>query len=290
MQTNAQPDTETSSPALPWQSPPVPYGRRVLRRRLPLLAASILALALLGPFGTFRDMGFAVRLAYWGGQIVSGWSMFELVILVTRRLLPNLERTWPLMLAAAYLTVSILQTLVVALLESRLRGQDFLTPAGLAEMYGYVLVITTLVSALPVWLELRDHGVVGHQPPAPPQVPVPGGEPTADRPAPFLDRIPAKLGRDLLALEMEDHYVRVHTALGSDLILMRMRDAVAELAGLDGRQVHRSYWVAASAVAAVERKPDGKLSLRLTNGLLVPVSRTHAPSVRAAGWVEKAVS
>ncbi|KAA0573898.1 LytTR family transcriptional regulator [Azospirillum sp. Sh1] len=262
----------------------------MLRRRLPLLAASILALALLGPFGTFREMGFAVRLAYWGGQIVSGWSMFELVILVTRRLLPNLERTWPLMLAAAYLTVSILQTLVVALLESRLRGQDFLTPAGLAEMYGYVLVITTLVSALPVWLELRDHGVVGHQPSAPPQTPFPGGEPAPSRPAPFLGRIPAKLGRDLLALEMEDHYVRVHTALGSDLILMRMRDAVAELAGIDGRQVHRSYWVAASAVAAVERKPDGKLSLRLTNGLLVPVSRTHAPSVRAAGWTEKAVS
>lgn len=289
MQTNAQPNAETSSPALPWQSPPVPYGRRVLRRRLPLLAASILALALLGPFGTFREMGFAVRLAYWGGLIASGWSMFELVILVARRVLPNLERTWPLMLAAAFVTVSILQTLVVALLESRLRGQDFLTPAGLAEHYGYVLVITMLVSALPVWLELRDHGVVGHQPPAPAE-PISAGEPSADRPAPFLDRIPAKLGRDLLALEMEDHYVRVHTALGSDLILMRMRDAVAELAGIDGRQVHRSYWVAASAVAAVERKPDGKLSLRLTNGLLVPVSRTHAPSVRAAGWVEKAVS
>ncbi len=289
MQTNAQPNAETSSPALPWQSPPVPYGRRVLRRRLPLLAASILALALLGPFGTFREMGFAVRLAYWGGLIATGWSMFELVLLVARRVLPNLERTWPLMLAAAFLTVSIVQTLVVALLESRLRGEDFLTPAGLAEHYGYVLVITMLVSALPVWLELRDHGVVGHQPPAPPE-PISAGEPTGDRPAPFLDRIPAKLGRDLLALEMEDHYVRVHTALGSDLILMRMRDAVAELAGLDGRQVHRSYWVAASAVAAVERKPDGKLSLRLTNGLLVPVSRTHAPSVRAAGWVEKTVS
>nr|WP_295834719.1 LytTR family DNA-binding domain-containing protein [uncultured Azospirillum sp.] len=290
MQTNAQPNAEPSSPALPWQPPPVPYGRRVLRRRLPLLATSILALALLGPFGTFREMGFAVRLAYWGGLIATGWSMFELVILVARRVLPNLERTWPLMLAAAFLTVSVVQTLVVALLEIRLRGEDFLTPAGLAELYGYVLVITTLVSALPVWLELREHGVVSHRPSAPPQAPITGGEPTANRPAPFLDRIPAKLGRDLLALEMEDHYVRVHTALGSDLILMRMRDAVAELEGIDGRQVHRSYWVAASAVAAVERKPDGKLSLRLTNGLLVPVSRTHAPSVRAAGWVEKVVS
>ncbi|HYF87163.1 LytTR family DNA-binding domain-containing protein [Azospirillum sp.] len=270
-------------------TPPVPYGRRMLRRHLPLLAGSILALALLGPFGTFREMGFLSRLAYWGGLITTGWSMFEMVVLIARRILPNLERTWPLMLAAAFLTVGVLQTLVVALLENRLRGQDFLTPAGLAELFGYVLVITTLVAALPVWLELREQGIVGHRPSAPPESPSDGGPPPP-RPASFLDRIPGKLGRDLLALEMEDHYVRVHTALGSDLILMRMRDAVAELAGIDGRQVHRSYWVAASAVTAVERKPDGKLSLRLTNGLLVPVSRTHAPSVRAAGWVEKAVS
>ncbi|CAO3405736.1 LytTR family DNA-binding domain-containing protein [Azospirillum largimobile] len=270
-------------------TPSVPYGRRMLRRRLPLLAGSILALALLGPFGTFREMGFMLRLGYWGGLIATGWSMFELVVLVARRVLPNLERTWPLMLAAAFLTVGVLQTLMVALLENLLRGEDFLTPAGLAELFGYVLIITTLVSALPVWLELREHGIVGHRPPAPP-LPTIAGDPEATRPAPFLDRIPSRLGRDLLALEMEDHYVRVHTALGSDLILMRMRDAVAELAGIDGRQVHRSYWVAASAVTAVERKPDGKLSLRLTNGLLVPVSRTHAPSVRAAGWAEKAVS
>ncbi|ANC90602.1 LytTR family transcriptional regulator [Azospirillum humicireducens] len=274
-------------------TPSASYGRRMLRRRLPLLAGSILALTLLGPFGTFREMGFMLRLGYWGGLIATGWSMFELVVLVARRVLPNLERTWPLMLAAAFLTVGVLQTLVVALLENLLRGEDFLTPAGLAELFGYVLTITTLVSALPVWLELREHGIVGHAPPVPPAAPVSGdvaGDPAAPRPVPFLDRIPARLGRDLLALEMEDHYVRVHTALGSDLILMRMRDAVAELAGIDGRQVHRSYWVAASAVAAVERKPDGKLSLRLINGMLVPVSRTHAPSVRAAGWVEKAVS
>ncbi|KAA0573971.1 LytTR family transcriptional regulator [Azospirillum sp. B21] len=270
-------------------TPSAPYGRRMLRRHLPLLAGSILALALLGPFGTFREMGFLSRLAYWGGLITTGWSMFELVVQVARRVLPNLERTWPLMLAAAFLTVGVLQTLVVALLENRLRGQDFLTPAGLAELFGYVLVITTLVAALPVWLELREQGIVGHRPPAPPESSI-DGRPATPRLAPFLDRIPSRLGRDLLALEMEDHYVRVHTALGSDLILMRMRDAVAELAGIDGRQVHRSYWVAASAVAAVERKPDGKLSLRLTNGLLVPVSRTHAPSVRAAGWTEKAVS
>lgn len=100
----------------------------------------------------------------------------------------------------------------------------------------------------------------------------------------FLARIPARLGRDLLALEMEDHYLRVHTRLGSDLILIRMRDAVAELDGLEGLQVHRSWWVARAAVDRIDR--DGKtMKLSLVNGLSVTVARDRQGEVRAAGWV-----
>ncbi|WP_247878916.1 LytTR family DNA-binding domain-containing protein [Azospirillum brasilense] len=164
-------------------------------------------------------------------------------------------------------------------------------PLGLAELFVYVVLVTLLVSAIPVWLELRDRGLLAGPTP-PPSPPAPDDAPAfppAERAEPaFLARLPARLGRDLLALEMEDHYVRAHTAEGSDLILMRLRDAIAELAGLDGMQVHRSHWVAAAAVAGVERKPDGKLVLVLRDGRRVPVSRSHAAAVREAGWVDKA--
>jgi hypothetical protein len=101
----------------------------------------------------------------------------------------------------------------------------------------------------------------------------------------FLDRLPARLGRNLLCLQMEDHYVRAHTDLGSDLILTPLRSAMAELAEIDGLQVHRSWWVARSAVTAA--LVDGrKHSLRLTNGLNVPVSRTSVAKLRAMGWLE----
>ena len=50
---------------------------------------------------------------------------------------------------------------------------------------------------------------------------------------PLFDQLPPELGSAIIALEMEDHYLRVHTRLGSDLILLRMRDALAELDGLD---------------------------------------------------------
>jgi DNA-binding LytR/AlgR family response regulator len=82
---------------------------------------------------------------------------------------------------------------------------------------------------------------------------------------------------------MEDHYVRAHGPMGSALILMRMRDAMAELEGLPGLQVHRSWWVAREAVERVERE-DGGLRLRLTNGMVVPVARSQVGAVRAQRW------
>jgi len=100
----------------------------------------------------------------------------------------------------------------------------------------------------------------------------------------FFRRIPPALGRDLMALEMEDHYLRIHTALGSDLILLRLRDALTELGPKRGRQVHRSWWVADGAVASVERD-SGKLVLVLRNGLRVPVSKTFREPVKEAGWL-----
>lgn len=65
---------------------------------------------------------------------------------------------------------------------------------------------------------------------------------------------------------------------------MRMRDAVAELDGLEGMQTHRSWWVARAAVEGSERE-NGALRLKLRNGLIVPVARATAPEVKAAGWL-----
>jgi DNA-binding LytR/AlgR family response regulator len=48
--------------------------------------------------------------------------------------------------------------------------------------------------------------------------------------------------------------------------------------------VHRSYWVARKAVAAVEREGH-RTELVLTSGDRVPVSRTYLPMLRQAGWL-----
>ena len=83
---------------------------------------------------------------------------------------------------------------------------------------------------------------------------------------------------------MEDHYVRVHTMLGSALVLMRLRDAMALMGETEGMQVHRSWWVARGAVEAVLRE-GRNIRLRLPRGIEAPVARAQVSALRDARWI-----
>jgi len=105
------------------------------------------------------------------------------------------------------------------------------------------------------------------------------------KPPKFLERLPLKLrGAEVWAVEAEDHYLRLHTSKGQDLILLRLADAIDELAGIEGAQVHRSWWVARDAIADA-RRGDGRATLTLKDGSEVPVSRTYAKIIRDLGWI-----
>ncbi|WP_246444011.1 LytTR family DNA-binding domain-containing protein [Sphingomonas sediminicola] len=98
-------------------------------------------------------------------------------------------------------------------------------------------------------------------------------------PPEFISKLPAALRRDILALEAEDHYVRVHTVHGSALILMRLADAAALIDPRLGLRVHRSWWVAKGGVRTLERTP-GRAIARLVDDTAVPISRTHLSAAR----------
>jgi hypothetical protein len=97
-------------------------------------------------------------------------------------------------------------------------------------------------------------------------------------------RLAPRMGHDILALQAEDHYVRVFTAEGSDLILMRLSDAIDELDGKEGLRIHRSWWVARSAIQGMTAKGRQKL-LRLSNGVDAPVARDVVAQVKTLGWI-----
>ncbi|MEL7129484.1 MAG: LytTR family DNA-binding domain-containing protein [Pseudomonadota bacterium] len=96
----------------------------------------------------------------------------------------------------------------------------------------------------------------------------------------FLARLPIEYhGARLYAVSAEDHYLRVHTDRGSALILMRLTDAMRELAAADGLQTHRSWWVARAGISKT-KGAGSRTSLVLKSGLDVPVARARAKRVR----------
>jgi hypothetical protein len=243
-------------------------------RRLATQAAIGAALGWLGPFNTHEMMALPERLLYWMISI----PVIGLFARLAIRAVLGHESTgrWPLPLrvAAGAMLAGFPATFVVLLLHGLFVGAMRFDAWGLVEVYLTVGIVIGLVAYPRVLLAVARRAA--EAPAAQPE--------SAPASSPFLRRIPAKLGTELLWLSAEDHYIRVTTALGSDLILCRLSDAIAELGPADGQRVHRSHWVAQGAVASVERK-DGKTALLLTNGEAVPVSQSYVPALRTAGWL-----
>ena len=77
-----------------------------------------------------------------------------------------------------------------------------------------------------------------------------------------------------MSLSAQDHYVEVTTELGAELCLLRLSDAIAQTAPEDGFQIHRSHWIAKSAI--VEPKTKGSTGhVRLTDGRTLNVSQSR---------------
>lgn len=246
------------------------FAMRELMKSRALRAKGLTALAVglgfgvMGPFGTSQALGTGGRYVFWLIAISLNWLQIASMNELIRR--AAFARDWsPLRRGlTAALALSLPATLEVSWLELYFFGARIDSLPALAENYFYVLLVSIMLTV--------PNALIAARQVTPTPLPVPTAVPLPAR-SPFLDRIRPDLGTDLLALEMEDHYLRVHTAAGSDLILCRFGDALKELQRFDGLQIHRSWWIARSAIATTER--DGqKMSVTLTNGLVAPVSRT----------------
>ena len=112
-------------------------------------------------------------------------------------------------------------------------------------------------------------------------------EQTEPYPAPeFLQRKPDVRVEDVLALQAEEHYVRIHLRDSTDLVHCRFGNAVKEMPAELGLQVHRSWWVAETAVRSAKRGAR-RWQLDLVTGVAVPVSDSFVQAVRERGWLSK---
>lgn len=254
-----------------------------------VMAAIGVAAALIGPFGTYA-LPLATRFADWLLFAFGGYVFFRPVIAGGEALAASTAMPRMVGIALANLLGALPTTLLVAWALSGMRVRQ-VQVGELASLYPQVVLVGLITTGILLLLRRDRHATPPALPEEPPRKvapaaaspePVPAAAP--DAPAGFLDRLPPHLGRDLLALENEDHYLRCHTAIGSALVLMRLRDAVESLGAIEGRRVHRGWWVARRAVTGVERR-ERKVLLRLSNGLEVPVARNEVPALRAAGWL-----
>ncbi len=246
-------------------------GNPLIRRLATQLAIGAVV-GWLGPFGTHEMMPLIPRVLYWmiSIPVIALFARLAIRTVVGH----DRVRTWPLPLrvAAGASLAGFPATFIVLLLHGLLVGSMRFDAWGLVEVYGTVSVVIGLVAYPRVLLAAAKRLSE-----APPDKPSPAI-------SPFLRRIPPRLGTELLWLSSEDHYIRVTTSLGSDLILCRLSDAIAELGAEVGQRVHRSHWVARRAIGSVERK-DGKTALVLVTGEIVPVSQSYVPALKAAGWL-----
>lgn len=227
--------------------------------------------ALIGPFGSYQRP-FVERLVYCVGVGWAGAPIFYPGLRGGLHL--TLRWGWPAWVAAPVvaailcLPISLMVTLVRPILLPNATRPE---PPALEQLLGVAMVVLPITLAgVVVWLYFQ-------------RARVSPAEPRPPRPK-LLDRVPARLGEQVLALEAEDHYVRVHTLLGSTLILMRFADAVAEMEGAEGLRTHRSWWVAKSAVRDFVSR-GRRMDLVLEGGLMAPVTREAASQVRRANWV-----
>jgi hypothetical protein len=145
-------------------------------------------------------------------------------------------------------------------------------PIWIAAVYGYQLVrgVQWFAPFRPAVSPDSAIPVPASHPPTAPETRLP----PAPAALPFItaSRLPADA--QVWAVKAEEHYIKLWSDQGVDLVRYRFRDAIKDLAGRDGTQVHRSWWIDWSAVVSSHSR-GRSLELILCNGLRIPVSLAH---------------
>lgn len=227
-------------------------------------------LTIVAPFGTGRAMTFLPLAGFWIGIVALTYILgLSVHVLLGARLrdLPRGVQIAILALVTGAVIAVLLHFLTGALFGNPSDLQDALTD--IARDFGIGAIVSL---ALQIGGAEAGSATTGN---------------TAETTAPpLLDRLPLEKRGALISLSVEDHYVRVRTTKGEEMLLMRLSDAMREAAPTPGLKVHRSHWVATGAVTAARRDGDRAI-LTLSHGGDIPASRSHISALKDAGLLPR---
>ena len=226
-------------------------------------------LGLAGPFGTDTLLPLLPRTGYW---LFLACATYGAGLAVSLAPGPGLaKRSAALRIAVTGGATSVAVCAVVL-------GTNFAVFGWWPDRGDWPVFLPTLVAMTLIITALLDYVGTQRAQTAPPT--------DAPQPPAILDRLPLDKRGALVSLSVEDHYVRVRTVRGEEMLLMRLSDAIREVGDTPGAQVHRSHWVAFGQVRAARREGDRGI-LTLTTGPEIPVSRANMPRIREAGLLPR---
>ena len=235
-----------------------------------VLTAISLFMAFINPYGAANFNSFLPNFVYWFALILAGGLSGKLGYHIADFV--QKPSHWALGIFFSAITASIAVTAaiyIIAMIQYELTS----IPLGeFPQIFFFVFVISVAIASVMYLFERANENQSQT-----------GTDPNTSAISSFLERLPVKYrSAELYAISSEDHYLRVHTSLGEELILMRLADALRELAAADGLQTHRSWWVSRAGISEARRE-NGKLTLVLKSGSDAPVSRTYMNAVKDAG-------
>ena len=243
------------------------------------------AVGFMGPFGTYLNEGLVDRIIHWWQLLMGAYLLIRPSIL----LLLHLARSTELPAYSVVFWGVVISSAPLALIWRTVGQDEFRALDGYAGLLPFSLLCSLAVMGVSQWAEnadlrLQKRPLRPSQPLITEQTDIDTDD-TSQSQAPALrSRLSDSFTGPILALQSEDHYVRVHGENKSELILIRLRDAIAEMDGLHGEQVHRSWWIARNAVARTE--PSGRSwAITLKNGVVAPVARDSVERLQAEGWL-----
>ncbi|MGB7373248.1 LytTR family DNA-binding domain-containing protein [Pontixanthobacter sp.] len=252
-----------------------------------VIALAGLGLALLGPFGT-DALPLGVRFLYWIGGLITAWAVFRLIVIAMREVtqLLGISDIFSYLLATPLLggLILIVQSWLAhgsrsSLVQAELSIWSYLQTLGLGLVFFVLFWL--------IYYRAANHSARAN-------TARPSDENARTKPAGLSNtllhrKLPAGFG-PIVALSVEDHYIRVHAfqhsvPAYSEMLLMKLSDAIALIGRDTGLQTHRSWWVAQPAVFGHTRN-GRNITLTLPCGIKAPVSRRNVAKVRAAGWLD----
>jgi len=267
---------------------------RLINYFLPLTLGLALLFAVLGPSST-RSLPFWQAWGHWWLHVSVGLGLAILAARGLSRMRAGAALPLPLFLLLSGTVGAMLFAPVALALESWLpqdgsaagddsldawqaRGGGWAVLAELLQLAPSYLASWFLVNAAPVLsMQTRDDAVSDD--------PVPTGLAHDENPAGsvtqrgLLDRLPPAIGRELVSVSADLHYLQVVTTRGRATVLGSLSHVEADLAD-QGMRLHRAHWVALAHVKRLQKSEHG-WRCELRDGRRLPVSRRRVAEVRA---------